>query len=207
MSLENPCTFWLVKEKTWKRIFNTNRELSQHRAKKQIMSAKTTINWLFNDLCCYLFIACFDWKTDVFQQAVVRVYYILNNFMWLCLVWCYQWTISKNRVKILWVKKKIMMVRKCKKTKKKKEQMMMLKQIDLWETYHFTLISTNLKEKSLEKAVSPVFRHHKNKRKRSSSKERPNTTAWGLFSRCKSEKRGTDCLCFPGTSALENVKG
>ena len=29
MSLEKPCTFLLVKEKTWKRIFNTNSELSE----------------------------------------------------------------------------------------------------------------------------------------------------------------------------------
>ena len=27
---------------------------------------------------CYLFIGCFDWKICVFQQTVVRVYYILN---------------------------------------------------------------------------------------------------------------------------------
>ena len=26
----------------------------------------------------YLFIACFDWKVGVFQQTVVRVYYILK---------------------------------------------------------------------------------------------------------------------------------
>ena len=31
LSLENPCTFLLVKEKTWKRIFNTNSKLSQNR--------------------------------------------------------------------------------------------------------------------------------------------------------------------------------
>ena len=30
--------------------------LSQNRTEKQIMSSKTTINWLFNDIC----IACFD---------------------------------------------------------------------------------------------------------------------------------------------------
>ena len=37
----------LAKEKTWKRIFNSNSELSQNRTEKQIMSTKTTINWLF----------------------------------------------------------------------------------------------------------------------------------------------------------------
>ena len=47
--------------------------------KKNYMPSKTTINWLFNDIWCYLFIACFDWKIDVFQQTVVRVYYNLNS--------------------------------------------------------------------------------------------------------------------------------
>ena len=43
------------------------------------MPSKTTINWLFDNIWCYLFIACFDWKTEVFQQTVVRVYYILKR--------------------------------------------------------------------------------------------------------------------------------
>ena len=38
---------------------------------KQIMSSKATINWLFNDIWCYLVIVCFDWKIGVFQQTVV----------------------------------------------------------------------------------------------------------------------------------------
>ena len=50
----------------------------QNCTQKQIISFKTTVNWLFNDVWCYLFIACFHWKIDVFQQTVVRVYYILN---------------------------------------------------------------------------------------------------------------------------------
>ena len=37
--------------------------------KKQIMPSKTTVNWLFNDIC-YSFIACFDWKIAVSQQTV-----------------------------------------------------------------------------------------------------------------------------------------
>ena len=69
--LENPCAFLLAKEKTWKHIFNTNSELSQNRTEKQIMSFKTTVNWLFNDVC-YLVIGCFNWKIGVFQQTVVR---------------------------------------------------------------------------------------------------------------------------------------
>ena len=78
LPLENPCTFFLTKEKTGKRIFNTNTELSQNRTEKQIMPSKTIPNWLFNDVWCYLFIACYDWKIGVFQQTVVRVYYILK---------------------------------------------------------------------------------------------------------------------------------
>ena len=45
------------------------------------MASKTTVNLLFNDIWCYLFIACFDLKIDVFQQRVVRVYYILKADM------------------------------------------------------------------------------------------------------------------------------
>ena len=60
--------FW----KTWKRIFNTNIELSQNRTKKQIIPFKTTVHWIFNDTWCYLVIGCFDWKIGLFQQTVVR---------------------------------------------------------------------------------------------------------------------------------------
>ena len=41
------------------------------------MPSKTTINWLFSDIWCYLFIGCFHWKIGIFQQTVERVY-ILN---------------------------------------------------------------------------------------------------------------------------------
>ena len=35
-------------------------------------------------ILCYLFIACFNWKIGVFQQTVVRVYYILKvNLLYL----------------------------------------------------------------------------------------------------------------------------
>ena len=68
LSLENPCTFLLTKENTWKRIFNTNSELSQNRTENQIMSFKTTVNWLFNDIWCYLIIGCFDWKFDFLNK-------------------------------------------------------------------------------------------------------------------------------------------
>ena len=51
VSLGNSCAFVLAKEK---RIFNTSSELSRNRTEKQIMATKTAINWLFNDLLCYL---------------------------------------------------------------------------------------------------------------------------------------------------------
>ena len=79
LSLENPCTFLLAQENTWKRIFNTNSELSPNRTEKQIMPSKTTVNWLFSDIWCYLVIACFDWKIGIFQQTFARVYYTLNS--------------------------------------------------------------------------------------------------------------------------------
>ena len=72
LSLENPCTFLLGKEKTWKCTFNTNIELSQNRTEKQIMPFKTTSNWLFSEMWYYLVIGCFDWKFGVFQQTIVR---------------------------------------------------------------------------------------------------------------------------------------
>ena len=72
-----------LRKKTWKRIFNTNSKLSQNRTEKQIISSKTTINWLLNDIWCYLFIAFFDWKIVFFQQTVLRVYYILKYISFL----------------------------------------------------------------------------------------------------------------------------
>ena len=71
LSLENPCTFFLAKEKTWKYVFNTNCELSQNYTQKQIMPFKTTVNWPFRNIC-YLVIGCFYWKMGVFQKTVVR---------------------------------------------------------------------------------------------------------------------------------------
>ena len=48
LSLENPCFFLLAEEKTWRRVFNTNNELSQNRTGKQFTPFKTTVNyWLF----------------------------------------------------------------------------------------------------------------------------------------------------------------
>ena len=36
------------------------------------MPSKTTGNWLFNDIGCYLVIGCFDWKIGLFQQTVLK---------------------------------------------------------------------------------------------------------------------------------------
>ena len=44
------------------------------------MSFKITVNWLFNDIWCYLVIDSFDWKIRVFQLTVEEVYYIINRF-------------------------------------------------------------------------------------------------------------------------------
>ena len=66
-----------MKENTSKRIFNTNSALSQNCTEKQSMPSNTKTNWLFNDIWCYLSIACFDWKIDVFQQRVLRVIILL----------------------------------------------------------------------------------------------------------------------------------
>ena len=58
-----------------------NSELSQNHTGKQIMPFKTTVNWWFNEMWCYLVIALFDWKIGIFQQTVVRTYCILK---WAC---------------------------------------------------------------------------------------------------------------------------
>ena len=57
-------------------IFSSIHELSRNRTEK-LMPSKSTINWLFNNIC-YLFIAYYDWKIGFFQQVVVRVYYMLK---------------------------------------------------------------------------------------------------------------------------------
>ena len=80
LSLENSCTFLLAKEETWKRIFNTNSEVSQNRTEKQITLFKTTVNCLFNNIWCYLVTGCFDWKIGVFQQTVVKGFIVSLSF-------------------------------------------------------------------------------------------------------------------------------
>ena len=70
--------FCLQKKISEKGVFNTNSELPQNHTGKQIMPSKTTINCLFNDIWCYLFIIYLFmihcWKIGFFQQTVVRFY-------------------------------------------------------------------------------------------------------------------------------------
>ena len=51
----------------------------QNLTEKQIMSFKTTVNWVFNDKC-YSVIGYFDWKIGIFQVTVVRVSCILKTY-------------------------------------------------------------------------------------------------------------------------------
>ena len=81
LSLENPCTFLLAKEKTQKCIFNTNSKLSQNRTEKQIMLFKVIVNELFNDIWCYLVISCFVWKIAVFNKQLQEFYCILKEYL------------------------------------------------------------------------------------------------------------------------------
>ena len=69
LSLENPCAFLIAKGITWKSIFNANSELPQNRTEKTNYAIQNNIK----------VIGCFDWKIVVFQQTVVRVYFILKR--------------------------------------------------------------------------------------------------------------------------------
>ena len=62
--------------KDLKRTFTINSKLSQNRTEKQIVPCKTIVNCLFNDVWSYLVIRCFDWKIGVFQQRVVRGFFL-----------------------------------------------------------------------------------------------------------------------------------
>ena len=84
MSLENLCTFLLVKEKTRKHTFNIKSKLSQNCTEKQIMPLKETVNWPFTDKWYYWVIAFLNWKIGIFQQTVAGVYCILKPTIGLC---------------------------------------------------------------------------------------------------------------------------
>ena len=63
------------------------------------MPSKTTINWQFNDIWCFLFTACFDWILGIFQQTVVRVSYILNGIF---LIKVYNFWAEKVQKSYVW---------------------------------------------------------------------------------------------------------
>ena len=65
---------------------------------KYCLPSKTTLNGLFYDIWCYLFIAGFEWKIGVFQQTVVRVYYILTSSN---LALLFSKSILKSRINIM----------------------------------------------------------------------------------------------------------
>ena len=65
--------FCLRKERPETTFLTLTVNYHKSRTEKQIMPSKATVKWLFNDLWCYLPIACFDWKIAVFQQTVVKV--------------------------------------------------------------------------------------------------------------------------------------
>ena len=75
-----PRNFSLAKEKTWKRKTHKHQimAISYRETNQAIQNKSSKVNLLFNDIWCYLFIACFDLKITIFQQIVVRVFYILN---------------------------------------------------------------------------------------------------------------------------------
>ena len=70
LSLENLCTILLARERTWKRIFTVIVNYHKIVQKKQIMPSKTPINWLFNDIWCYLFIACSNLKLTFLSKQL-----------------------------------------------------------------------------------------------------------------------------------------
>ena len=75
MSLENPCTFCLQK-KIPENAFLTL-TVNYHKI-VQIMSFKTTLNWLFNEIWCYLVISSLIGKLAFFNKQLQWVYYALN---------------------------------------------------------------------------------------------------------------------------------
>ena len=80
LSLESPCSFLLPKEKTWKGILTL---IVIKNGKEKLIMPFKTVNWLF--MMSFIH-ACFDWKIVVFQQIIVRVYYILKG----SIIWNYR---------------------------------------------------------------------------------------------------------------------
>ena len=75
LSLKNPCTFLLAKEKTWKDIFNSNSELSQNYTEKELCHLK-------QQLIGYLIIydVIYSLLVLIEKLQVANVYYILQVF-------------------------------------------------------------------------------------------------------------------------------
>ena len=75
LSLKNPCTFLLAKEKTWKHIFNSNSELSQNYTEKELCHLK-------QQLIDYLIIydVIYSLLVLIEKLQVANVYYILQVF-------------------------------------------------------------------------------------------------------------------------------
>ena len=53
-----------------------------YHTEKQIMPSNTTINWLFNDIWCYLSITCFDWKIKNIFWTSESTWLIYLHFKW-----------------------------------------------------------------------------------------------------------------------------
>ena len=45
--------------------------------KNKLCHSKTTVNWPFNDVWCYLVIGYFDQNIAIFQQTVIMIYLYL----------------------------------------------------------------------------------------------------------------------------------
>ena len=72
------------------------------------MSFKTAVNWLFNDIWCYLVIGCLDWKIGVFQKSVVRIYYILNLISLIKPFFVYDQNSQTKKTWLSWEQKEVL---------------------------------------------------------------------------------------------------
>ena len=70
--------------------------------KKRIMLSKTATNWLFNDIWCYLLIACFDWISAC-HKTKIRNETIFTTFNWWKAAWScwYCFNYIKSTYKLL----------------------------------------------------------------------------------------------------------
>ena len=85
---------------------NTKRELSQTRREKQ-MPFKITVNWLFNDIWCYLVIGCFDWKNWRFslnscKGFIISLKIVLMNIVTILMMSAKMVTLGLLKIKVFW---------------------------------------------------------------------------------------------------------